>query len=293
MQLHQAMKEEDGERGVTTGVAPPAAEQDPAVRGSKVWSKFRAVVFNLLSLSVVLLIWEVLAERANSPYFPAPLHILAAFVHLLQQGDILGNSLWTHISASVYRLLVGFGLGVALGVPLGLLMGLYKNLYVSMRAVIEPFRFIPPIAWIPLAIIFFSGIGRYAFLIFLGAFFPVFTATLVGVGRVEPIHRKVFQVYGAGKFYILRRVVFPTVLPDILGGMRVGLGTAWMTIVAAELTGGEPIGLGRMMVNYSELLRIPEVVVAMILIGAIGFILNEALLLAEKILFRWRWQVSL
>lgn len=281
----------NGAGDIAAAPATPAATQPS--RASRAAARTRAVLYNVLSLVVVLIIWELLAERAKSPYFPAPLEILTAFDHLVRQGDILGNSLWTHMAASVYRLLVGFGLGVVLGVPLGLLMGLYKNLYVNTRVVIEPFRFIPPIAWIPLAIIFFTGITRYAFLIFLGAFFPVFTATLVGVGRVEPIHRKVFQVYGAGKFTILRKVVIPTVLPDILGGMRVGLGTAWMTIVAAELTGGEPIGLGRMMVNYSELLRIPEVVVAMILIGAIGFILNEALLMAEKYLFRWRWQVSL
>jgi len=273
--------------------APALRGATPATQVSKTSMRARAVLCNAASLVVALAIWELFAERAKSPYFPAPLDIYTAFSQLLQRGDILGNSLWTHVGASVYRLMVGFGLGVVLGVPLGLLMGLYKNLYVNTRAVIEPFRFIPPIAWIPLAIIFFTGITRYAFLIFLGAFFPVFTATMVGVGRVEPIHRKVFQVYGAGKLYILWRVVIPTVLPDVLGGMRVGLGTAWMTIVAAELTGGEPIGLGRMMVNYSELLRIPEVVVAMIMIGTLGFIFNEMLLLTEKYLFRWRWQVSL
>jgi NitT/TauT family transport system permease protein len=280
-------------RSSDNAAAPALQAATHTPRISRTHLKVRAILYNVVSLVVVLALWEVLAYRAKSPYFPAPLEILTALNQLIRHGDILGNSLWTHIGASVYRLLVGFGLGVVLGVPLGLLMGLYKNLYVNTRVVIEPFRFIPPIAWIPLAIIFFTGITRYAFLIFLGAFFPVFTATMVGVGRVEPIHRKVFQVYGAGKLYILWRVVIPTVLPDILGGMRVGLGTAWMTIVAAELTGGEPIGLGRMMVNYSELLRIPEVVVAMILIGTLGFIFNEILLLTEKYLFRWRWQVSL
>lgn len=278
-----------GEHATLVGDVAPAL----APRSARAASRSRAVMLNALSLGAALGVWQVLAARAQSPYFPAPMEILDAFVQLLSRGDILGNSLWTHMGASVYRLLVGFGLGVALGVPLGLLMGLYKQIYTNTRVVIEPFRFIPPIAWIPLAIIFFSGIGRYAFLIFLGAFFPVFTAAMVGVGRVEAIHRKVYQVYGATKLTILRKVVIPTALPDIMGGMRVGLGTAWMTIVAAELTGGEPIGLGRMMVNYSELLRIPEVVVAMILIGAIGFLLNELLLLAEKYLFRWRWQVSL
>jgi ABC-type nitrate/sulfonate/bicarbonate transport system permease component len=201
--------------------------------------------------------------------------------------------LWAHAWASIERVLVGFGLGVLGGVPLGLLMGLYPSVYARTRAVLEPFRFIPPIAWIPLAIIFFSGLTRFAFLIFLGAFFPIFTSTLVGVARVEPIHRKVGLVHGASKRWILSHVVVPTVLPDILAGMRVGLGAAWLTIVAAELAGGISTGLGRMMTNYAELVQVPEVIVGMLLIGFIGFLMNEVLLLIEKYLFRWRWQVSL
>jgi sulfonate transport system permease protein len=257
------------------------------------WLRARAIAINIVSLACVLGAWQALTFIIQSPYFPSPAQIATAFMQLAETGDILGNSLLTHVWASLYRILVGFGISVLLGVPLGLLMGLYKNVYASLRAVIEPFRFIPPIAWIPLAIIFFSGITRYAFLIFIGAFFPIFTAAMVGVSRVEPIHRKVALVHGAGKFYVLTHIVIPTVLPDILGGMRVGLGAAWLTIVAAELTGGEPIGLGRMMINYSELLRIPEVVVGMIIIGLIGLAMNEALLLFEKYLFRWRWQVTL
>jgi sulfonate transport system permease protein len=253
----------------------------------------RAIAINAVSVACALGAWQLLTLLVKSPYFPSPAQIVEAFVLLLERGDIQGTSLWTHVWSSLYRILVGFGASVLLGVPLGLLMGLYKNVYASLRAVIEPFRFIPPIAWIPLAIIFFSGITRFAFLIFIGAFFPIFTATMVGVSRVEPIHRKVALVHGAGKLYILQHIIIPTVLPDILGGMRVGLGAAWLTIVAAELVGGSTSGLGRMMVNYSELLRIPEVVVGMILIGLIGLAMNEALLLLEKYLFRWRWEVKL
>ena len=249
--------------------------------------------FNILSLAGFLIAWHVLALLVNSPFFPGPAKILQAFIQLARSGDTMGNSLWEHCWASLHRVMVGFGIAVLLGVPLGLLMGLNKPLYVSTRSIVEPFRFIPPIAWIPLAIIFFSGLPRFAFLIFLGAFFPVYTATHVGVARVEPIHRKVYLIHGASKFQILTRVVVPTVLPDIFGGMRVGMGAAWLTIVAAELTGGTSAGLGRMMVDYSELLKIPEVIVGMLLIGAIGFVLNETLLLAEKHLFRWRWQVTL
>jgi sulfonate transport system permease protein len=88
-------------------------------------------------------------------------------------------------------------------------------------------------------------------------------------------------------------VVVPTVLPDILAGMRVGLGAAWLAIVAAELAGGISTGLGRMMTNYAELVQVPEVVVGMLLIGFIGFLMNEVLLLVERYVFRWRWQVTL
>lgn len=257
------------------------------------WPKVRSFAYNLLSVGAALGAWHVAAAAIGSPFFPSPLQIATAFQRLAQDGDTLGNSLWTHSWASLHRVLVGFSIAVLLGVPLGLLMGLFKPLYSNTRGVIEPFRFIPPIAWIPLAIIFFSGLTRFAFLIFIGAFFPIFTATQVGVSRVETIHRKVYMVYGASKFQILMRVVVPTVLPDILGGMRVGMGAAWLTIVAAELTGGTPIGLGRMMVDYSELLKIPEVIVGMLLVGAIGFVLNEILLLVERYLFRWRWEVTL
>jgi NitT/TauT family transport system permease protein len=253
----------------------------------------RIVVWNIVALAVALALWQALAIAVGSKFFPGPLRIVEAFIGLATRGDTFGHSLLTHSWASLHRVLVGFAFGLALGVPLGLLMGLYPRLYASTRAVLEPFRFIPPIAWIPLAIIFFSGLTRFAFLIFLGAFFPVFTATAVGVARVEPIHRKVAMVYGASKGWILFHIVIPTVLPDIMGGMRVALGTAWLTIVAAELAGGISTGLGRMMVNYAELVQIPEIIVGMILIGAIGFAMNEIVLLVETRLFRWRWQVSL
>ena len=264
-----------------------------AARWQTLTSSLPSILWNIGVLLVVLILWQLLTLVIASPFFPGPLAILQSFLDLARNGDTGGHSLWEHSWASLYRVLVGFGLAVIAGVPLGLLMGLYPVLYARTRAVLEPFRFIPPIAWIPLAIIFFTGLTRYAFLIFLGAFFPVFTNAAVGVARVEPIHRKVAMVYGASKLWILLHVVIPTVLPDILGGMRVALGAAWLTIVAAELAGGISLGLGRMMTNYAELVQIPPIIVGMLLIGAIGFLMNEALLLTERYLFRWRWQVKL
>jgi ABC-type nitrate/sulfonate/bicarbonate transport system permease component len=256
-------------------------------------SQWRPLALNVASVVLFLIVWHVAAAIVKSPFFPPPYRIVQAFVTLASRGDTMGISLWEHSWASVYRVLVGFAAGVVFGVPLGLAMGLLPGFYAATRAIVEPFRFIPPIAWIPLAIIFFSGLTRFAFLIFIGSFFPVFTATLVGVARVEPIHRKVAVVHGASRYYVLTRIVLPTVMPDIMGGMRVGLGAAWLTIVAAELSGGTSVGLGRMMVNYAELLRIPEIVVGMVLIGALGFLMNEILLAMERRMFRWRWQVTL
>lgn len=262
-------------------------------RSLVVGMRLTTVGWNIVAVSVALCLWQLADEVVASPFFPGPFKVVQAFVRLAVNGDISGISLWTHAWASIERVLVGFALGVLGGVPLGLLMGLYPKVYARTRSVLEPFRFIPPIAWIPLAIIFFSGLTRFAFLILLGAFFPIFTSTLVGVARVEPIHRKVGLVHGASKLWILFHVVVPTVMPDILAGMRVGLGAAWLTIVAAELAGGISTGLGRMMTNYAELVQVPQVIVGMLLIGFIGFLMNEILLLIEKYLFRWRWQVTL
>jgi NitT/TauT family transport system permease protein len=277
-------------RPISTEAPAPAA--GPA-RPSAWRRRARVLGSNLLAILAILLVWQGATLVVRSVFFPSPAQVLWAAVDLAIHGDVLGLSLLTHMGVSLVRLLAGFALGTVMAVPLGLLMGLYRPLYQGTRAAIEPFRFIPPIAWIPLAIVLMSGFERYVFLIWLGAFFPVFVATLVGVPRVEIIHQNVARVFGATRWYLLTRVVVPSVLPDILGGMRVGLGTAWMTIVAAEMTGGESTGLGKMMVNYAELIRIPEIVVGMALIGGLGFGMNEVLLRIERRLFRWRWEVTL
>ncbi len=190
-------------------------------------------------------------------------------------------------------MLAGFLAAAVMGVPLGLLMGLYPGLYRGTRSLIEPLRFIPPLAWIPIALVTLTGFTRYVFIIWLGAFFPIFVATLVGVPRVEILHKNVALVHGASRSWIVRKVVIPSILPDILGGMRVGLGVGWMCIVAAEMIGGESVGLGKLILKYAEMLRMAEIVVGMIIIGLCGLLMNEVLLVIERRLFRWRWEVRL
>ena len=249
--------------------------------------------YNLITLVVALSVWEILARWINSIFIPAPSSVYISTIQLIKHGDVEGYTLASHISKSIYRILAGFALGVVLGVPLGLFMGLYPKIYRRSRIVLEPIRFIPPIAWIPMAIVLLVGFQRYVFLIFLGGFFPIWINTLVGVGRVNPVHMNVAKVFGATKLTRIKRIVIPSVMPDILSGMRVGLGMCWMCIVAAEMIGGEGIGIGRLILKYAELLQLSPVVSGMLIIGLVGFFMNEIILLVEKKLFKWRWEVSL
>lgn len=257
-----------------------------------VW-RARILITNVMVLLTFLVLWEIGADLYRSPFIPAPSDVWRAAVSLALHGDVNDQTLWAHTTQSLMRVLAGFAVAVVTGVPLGLLMGLYPGVYQGSRSLVEPLRFIPPLAWIPIAMVTLTGFTRYAFIIWLGAFFPIFVATLVGVPRIETLHTDVARVHGASRGWILRKVVIPSILPDILGGMRVGLGVGWMCIVAAEMIGGDMVGLGKLIIKYAELMRMAEIVVGMFLIGLCGLVMNEILLLVEKRLFRWRWQVQL
>jgi ABC-type nitrate/sulfonate/bicarbonate transport system permease component len=249
--------------------------------------------YNALNIVIVLILWTGVSAWVNSPYVPAPAMIWKATVRLYRFGDVEGFTLYHHITASIIRIMAGFGLACLMGIPLGILMGLYPKLYARTRAIIEPIRFIPPIAWIPMSIVILIGFSRYVFLIWLGAFFPIWINTLAGVGRVNQVFLSVAKVFGGDKKARIRKIVIPSVMPDITSGMRVGLGMAWMCIVAAEMIGGEAVGVGRLILKYAELLQLAPVISGMLIIGLIGFFMNEVLLRVERKLFKWRWEVSL
>jgi NitT/TauT family transport system permease protein len=157
---------------------------------------------------------------------------------------------------------------------------------------LEPLRFIPPIAWIPLVVILLSGYARYVLIIWLGAFFPILLSTVAGVKRTSSVLVDVAKSFGADSKSIVLEVVVPSALPEVAAGMRIGLGVGWMCIVAAEMIGGETVGLGRLILRYAQLLQIDVVIVGMVTIGLLGLVMNELFLQAEKRLFRWRKEVK-
>jgi len=137
----------------------------------------KEIGYNILTILVALIVWSIVSWFAQSSYFPPVSSILAAFKDLAMEGDVDGITLGWHIWKSMLRIFAGFGAACALGIPLGLLMGLYPKLYSGSRGIIEPIRFVPPIAWIPLSIVLLTGFSRYVFIIFIGSFFPVWVLT--------------------------------------------------------------------------------------------------------------------
>jgi ABC-type nitrate/sulfonate/bicarbonate transport system permease component len=279
-------------------IAPVEANQFRELKNGigksrRVSKRLKIYAYNMITLGIFLMAWAIIQNTTTSSYFPTIGGVEKAAVELATQGDNQGFSLIQHAWASSLRVLSGFGLALVMGVTLGLLMGLYPSIYENSKVIIEPVRFIPPIAWIPMAMVLLRGFTRYVFIIWVGAFFPIFISVLTSIPRVETILKDSVKVYGGSRWDILKKIVIPSVTPEILAGARIGLGDSWMCIVAAEMIGGEPVGVGRLILKYADLLNMNFVVVGMILVGVIGFACNEVVLQIERRLFRWRSQITL
>jgi len=253
---------------------------------------FYPFLYSSISILVFLIIWEIFAKFLSNPYFPGPLSILNALIRIAIFGDIDGYTLIIHIYASLERVMIGFFIAIITGVPLGLLIGIFPIIRSLSLPIIEPIRFIPPIAWIPLSIILLVGMSRYAFLIWIGAFFPILLNTIAGVKRTSVTLIQMAKTFGATKNQIITKVILPSSLPETMTGLRVGLGVGWMCIVAAEMIGGDPVGLGRLIIKYANLLQTDVVIAGMISIGIIGLCINYIILSLEKRMFKWRVEIT-
>jgi NitT/TauT family transport system permease protein len=255
-------------------------------------ARVRSLAAGIISLAAFLLLWEAVSYALASPFLPGPYPVLLAFIKISTVGDLNGFTLADHAAASLYRVLLGFVVGSLLAIPLGILMGVRSIARAAATPILEPMRFIPPIAWIPLAMILLSGLTRYIFLIGIGVFFPVLLNTMAGVRRTSITLVNVAKTFGANDRTIIRKIVFPSALPEILTGLRVGMGIGWMCIVAAEMIGGAPVGLGVLILEYSNYAQIDVVIAGMITIGLIGLAINYLMLWIENWILRWRVAVA-
>jgi ABC-type nitrate/sulfonate/bicarbonate transport system permease component len=240
---------------------------------------------------VMILIWQGLSSIQVIPSYklPSPVEILLGFRDLLIIGVPPGNLLHNHVLYSLYRVALGYAIAALLAIPLGLLMGWSPVLLRTTRPLFEVVRPIPPLAWIPIAILWFGiGIKSAAFIIFLGAFFPILLNTISGVLSIQPILLEAARTLHAKDKDIFLKVLLPGAVPSIFVGMRIGIGIGWMTLVAAEFTGvKEGYGLGYMIMTARDIQRPDEILAGMLVIGIIGLLIDIGLRTAESRMIRW------
>jgi sulfonate transport system permease protein len=241
---------------------------------------------------ILLVLWQLLCSIHVIPshLLPSPIKVLLGLKDLLVIGMPPGHLLPNHILYSLYRVTLGFFAAVLLGIPAGLLMGWSPKLRRITNPLVELIRPIPPLAWIPIAILWFGiGMKSAAFIIFLGAFFPILLNTVSGVLTINPIYFEVAQTLNARRKDIFFKVLVPGAIPSIFVGLRIGVGIGWMTLVAAEFTGVKTgYGLGYMIMTARDIQRPDEILAGMLVIGLIGYLINGGLRICEKKFVKWR-----
>jgi ABC-type nitrate/sulfonate/bicarbonate transport system permease component len=244
------------------------------------------LTLGLIGAVSAIALWEICARTGviDPAIFPSPSLAIGAAAERLTAETLADNLFW-----SLFRVFSGFLLGALVGAAVGIAAGWYRGFGAIMRPLIELFRPIPPLAWIPLAIIWF-GLGEPSkfFIIFLGAFFPVVTAAYQGMRSIDPVLLKAVQTFGLSGVPLLLRVAVPAAAPDLATGIRIGWGLSFGVLVAAELIAADR-GLGYMIINERNTGgSVGVIIVGILLIGALNLITDAAIGLAIK---RWigRW----
>ncbi len=246
--------------------------------------------FTVLSPLAFIIIWHVAGTLGLLGETPLPAEVAVALGGLLRGEDpFLGEVLRIHVAVSLVRIMAGFALAALCGIGLGLAMGWFPTVRIVMRPILEMLRPIPPFAWVVLAILWFStGNAPAIFITFLGAFFPVALNTTAGVEGVSPVLREAASTLGASRWDSLRMVAIPAAVPEIFTGLRVGLGVAWMSLIAAEMVGVGTRGLGLLIETSKMVWRLDYAVAGMVVIGLVGFFLDFLMRWWSGYLLRWR-----
>jgi len=249
-------------------------------------SRVKQLLPSLAVLALLIAAWWMIVVATRSVIFPTPWQVVVGTMELIRDG-----TLWEHIGASLFRVGCGFLLAVAFAVPLGLWMGWVRGAFTTLNPIFQMLRPISPIAWIPIAILWF-GVGNASpiFLIFISSVFPMVVQTTSGVHTIERRYLRAAANFGVSRATVFRRVVIPAALPQIIVGMRIGLGVAWLVVVAAEMIALRS-GLGFLIIDSRNAgNRYDLVIAAMIIIGLIGLLLDGLMRLLEGLkAVQWRY----
>jgi NitT/TauT family transport system permease protein len=249
-------------------------------------SKIKSALPYLGVIVLLIGIWWAVVVATKSVIFPTPWQVVTGTIELIKDG-----TLWEHIGASLLRVSTGFLLAVVFAVPLGLWMGRMRGAFITLNPIFQILRPISPIAWIPIAILWF-GVGNASpiYLIFISSVFPMIVQTTAGVHTIEGRYLRAAENFGVSRYTLFTQVVIPAVLPQIIVGMRIGLGVAWLVVVAAEMIALKS-GLGYLIIDSRNAgNRYDLVIASMIIIGVIGLMLDRVMRLLEGLKsVRWRY----
>ncbi|MEE3633772.1 taurine ABC transporter permease TauC [Pseudomonas sp. AL 58] len=247
-------------------------------------------ISGLTLISLLAVWWAVTAAEWIEPLFlPSPAAVLSKAWLLLTQG-YMESTLWQHLGASLGRIGLALGAAIVSAIPIGIAIGHNRIARGILDPLIEFYRPIPPLAYLPLIVIW-CGIGELSkvLLIYLAIFAPIAIATATGVRTVDPTKLRAAQSLGATRAQLIRHVILPSALPDILTGVRIGLGVGWSTLVAAELIAATS-GLGFMVQSAAQFLVTDVVVLGILVIALIAFALEMSLRALQRKLVPWHGQ---
>ena len=253
-------------------------------------SKYQLAVLSIIGVLAFLLIWQfaVVGGLLPSRYVPAPSEVVKLFFDKWVDPNPDGAVLGVHILASLQVALTGFFLAIIIGVPLGLFMGWFKGFESFMRPIFEILRPIPPISWIPITIIWLGlGLQAKAFIVFFSAFVPCTINAYTGIRQTSPALVNVAKVCGASNFTIFRKIGIPSAMTMTFAGIRVALGNAWATLVAAEMLAAN-VGIGYMIQQGRSFARPDIIILGIVVIGILGVIFTWLLGLVEGKVLGWK-----
>ncbi len=277
----------------TATPAPPVAPVAPSARRRvRRPAAGGTMLLSAATVAALLLAWTIVTGAGwIAPLFlPSPRAILVA-LRQAWDGAFDGNPLPVQAGASLMRVLSAFVLAAAVGIPAGLAMGVSRRARAVLDPVIEFYRPLPPLAYLPLMVIWF-GIGETSkiMLIFLACFAPVALATRSGVLSASTDQVNAALSMGATRWQVLLHVVLPAATPEILVGLRIGMGVGWTTLVAAEMVAANA-GLGQMVLNASNFLRTDVVVMGILVIGLFAVLFEVAMRWLERTLVPWKGKI--
>ena len=234
------------------------------------WRKLRAIAIGALALALFLLAWHLLTKYRVSFHVrfvnvPSPEMVLESLTRALHSSTFM-----SHVALSCRRIFIGFMLAAVVAVPLGLVMGRFRLVREFVFPIAEVLRPIPAIAWVPMSIMLWpSNEESIIFITYLGSFFPILLNTLHGMAMVDPVLVRAAQCLGAREASIFREVYFPATLPYVFTGLTVGMGVAWVSLIAAEMISGQ-FGIGYFTWEAYSLVQYADIALGMICIGVLG-----------------------